>query len=80
MPENVQKKIESIFFYSEKKIKEIAGIPNGKFIKVIFAKYCKKSKKVEVGRQNFSSLTRACLLPFMPSLLWARIILFFMPT
>ena len=45
MPENVQKKIESIFFYSEKKIKEIAGIPNGKFIKVMFAKYCKKVKR-----------------------------------
>ena len=45
MPENVQKKIESIFFYPEKKIKEIAGIPNAKCIKVIFAKYCKKVKR-----------------------------------
>ena len=45
MPENVQKKIESIFFYSEKKIKEITGNPNAKCIKVIFGKYYNKGKK-----------------------------------
>ena len=44
MPENVQKKIESIFFYSEKKIKEITGNPF-KCIKVIFGKYYNKGKK-----------------------------------
>ena len=45
MSENIQTKVKAFFFCLEKKIKEITGIQKAKCIKVIFDKYCKRSKK-----------------------------------